>query len=200
MIKKAFFFCLITFTSTSFVFSIDKMDSKYQVNYGDSKAQVHVTEFLSLSCPHCLNFLKKDFPRFLYQYVGQETVKWSFHLDPIDRLTYQVVVCLEQLDEMQKRSFFENITEFFYQEDCSSKRELYLMNLASYFDLNTHELSSSDYLKNCGVYEPAYSFLSQKSLISSPSVEINNFYYKEFPTPKFIEGKIKENLLKRSKL
>jgi protein-disulfide isomerase len=54
------------------------------VTLGDAKAPVEVIEYASLTCPHCRDFWKQDFPRLKATYIDTGKVKYTYRDFPTD--------------------------------------------------------------------------------------------------------------------
>tara|TARA_B100001559_G_C16397458_1_gene574151 strand:- start:93 stop:686 length:594 start_codon:yes stop_codon:yes gene_type:complete len=78
-INKIFF--IITL-STLFFFSI-KAESN-TLSLGDSKAQITVKVFSSLTCPHCASFHKEIFESLKKDFINKGLVRFEHHGFPLD--------------------------------------------------------------------------------------------------------------------
>ncbi len=88
-------------------FCLDKLDEKYLVTYGDAQASTQITQYFSLTCPHCLDLFKKDFKDLKNKYIDTKQIAWTFHPVPLDSLTVQAMECLSKLTPRQKSIFLE---------------------------------------------------------------------------------------------
>ena len=78
-INKIFFIITV---STLFFFSI-KAESK-TLSLGDSKAQITVKVFSSLTCPHCASFHKEIFESLKKDFINKGLVRFEHHGFPLD--------------------------------------------------------------------------------------------------------------------
>jgi hypothetical protein len=59
---------------TSSLWGLDKLDEKYLVLLGDASAPLHVTQYYSFTCPHCLALFQKDFQEIKKMYVETKNI------------------------------------------------------------------------------------------------------------------------------
>jgi len=78
-INKIFFIITV---STLFFFSI-QAESK-TLSLGDSKAQITVKVFSSLTCPHCASFHKEIFESLKKDFINKGLVRFEHHGFPLD--------------------------------------------------------------------------------------------------------------------
>jgi hypothetical protein len=179
----------------SSIFGFEKLDSKYWVQYGKPDAEVKAVEYISLSCPKCLELFKEDFPKIKEKFIDSGRVSWVYHLDPADLLTLQAMVCLEQLSEEQKPLFFASIVENL----PNVKDGCHLMQAAmETFGKPIPDLGKVEFLEKSQAFQDAFQFVRQEDVITViPTLEIDGVIYKEFPSAEFIDSKLSNP--KRSK-
>jgi hypothetical protein len=185
-------FCLyISFGSLG---AFEKLDPKYQIQYGNPDSSIKIVEYFSLSCPKCFEFFHEDFPSIKQKYLDTKNVSWSFHPDPADLLTLQAMVCLEHLPEAQKRLFLETILKHLGEKN--TKHGSFVMQAA--MEILNHPLpalSQIEFLEKSEAFQQAFLFLKQPDVVKSiPMVEINGVLQEEYPTKELL-GETIESLM-----
>ncbi|MCB1107465.1 MAG: thioredoxin domain-containing protein [Chlamydiia bacterium] len=168
--------------------SFEKLSSAYTVSYGDQRAPIHMTEYFSFSCPKCLEFIRMDFPAIQSKYIDTGKVFWTFHPDPADILTLQLIVCFERLDNQEKQSFIEKLAGEMrlrpFKKACFKMQEE--MNTLGKPIPMLHDLS---FLEKTEAFNRAYTYLKQTDVPSElPTVEVNGKVYQEFPSREWIDN------------
>lgn len=193
MLRKFLVLCIL-FCLTA-IYSMEKLDQKYLVTFGDSKAPVKVTKYFSFSCPQCMRIYNKEFKELRDKYYSE--VQWVFHPYPKDMFTVQSMACFENLSEHQKRVLMEAL--------CSlvevSRGDVDVISWGRYLDeymqnqgLDPIGLSDSNITASTEAFYSAYAFINQGDVIREvPTIEVNDRLYDAFPTREFMEAKIKEN-------
>ncbi len=165
----------------------EKLPLAYHIGYGDRDAPIRVVEYFSFTCQKCLKLIREEFDGIKGKYIDSGKVYWVFHPDPADKLTLQAMLCLEKLDDAQKRLFFEVISKNL------DSRSLHLgcsmmQTAMEYFKLPLPELDKMDYLEATDAFRGAFAFLKQADVIQSvPTIEINGTLRDEFPSRRFLE-------------
>lgn len=172
---------------SSYLIAMEKLPAQYLIAYGNPSAPIKVVEYYSLSCPKCLESIKKDFPELKKNYIASKNVFWIFHPHPADRLTLQAMICFEQLSDEEKRIFWEVVVENIEKptDGC------FIMQTAmEAFGKPIPHLSETKFLKETPSFKTAFTFLKQQNIVTElPTVEINEKIYEEFPSRKFLEAK-----------
>ncbi len=177
--------------SMPLLMSFQKLDPKYLVSYGDSTAPIHVVEYYSLSCHNCCQLFKKDFHIIKEKYINPGLIYWSFHPDPADLLTLQVMACFETMSLNDKCTFFEHIVSQVELGAALFNLQL-LMQTMILLRRPIPPIETVDTLKKTPAFEAAYQFLKQPDVITSiPTVEINGKIYEEYPSRQFIESTLR---------
>lgn len=162
----------------------ERLPAVYQISYGSLDAPLRVVEYLSLSCPKCLdawNTFKTLRPR----YVASHQVHWTFHLHPADMLTLQALVCLHELPPTDRTLFFEVLLDTLEDptEGC-----LHMQIAMEALGKPLPELDRIPYLKTTESFKTACTYLKQPDVVTElPTVEINGTLYDAFPNLKFLE-------------
>jgi hypothetical protein len=186
MTKKCLIFLLAAFSST-LGNCFEKLSPDYQISYGNPDAPIKVVEYFSFTCPKCLKFIREDFGNLKEKYIHSNQIHWTFHPDPADRLTLQAMICLRQLNAVQKRHFLEVISKNL--EEKGLEVGCVLMQAAmEYFQHPLSELDKMTFLETTEEFRRAFAFLKQKDVITTvPTVEINGKIHDEFPDRKFLD-------------
>jgi hypothetical protein len=183
MVKKTVFFLLLV----AKVYCFEKLPSAYQVSYGREEAPVHVVEYFSFICPKCLRQIREEFGAIRAQYIDSGKVHWVFHPDPADKLTLQAMICMEKLDEGQKRQFLEVMAKNLDGKGLSVGCTLMQVAM-EHFQRPIPELGKMEFLETTAAFHKAFAFLKQEDVVQSvPTVEINGRLCDEFPNRKFLE-------------
>lgn len=173
------------------LWSFQKLDSKYQIKYGQPEAKTQIIEYFSFSCPKCLDLFKKSFSAIREKYIDTKKVYWAFHPDPADLLTLQAMVCLEKLKDDEKRQFFEAV--FTHLDRKNFKQGCLLMQLTmEVLNRPIPDLDKMSFLEKTEALQDAFYFLKQKDAVTSiPTVEINGKIYDAYPSQEFLEKTLK---------
>jgi len=183
-------FVLAAFLAFGSLHAFEKLDPKYQIQYGNPAADVKVVEYFSLSCPKCYEFFERDFPDIQEKLLVSKKAAFIFHPDPADLLTLQAMVCLEQLPEEKRKLFFEVILKHLPKE---SPKNGCLVLQAAMEALNhpVPRLADIDFLEKTEAFNHAYLFLKQTDVLQTiPMVEINGILRAEYPTAEFLTREI----------
>lgn len=184
--------CLLALCFPVFGFSLDKLDEKYLVVYGDSKAPTQVNQYFSMTCPHCLSLFKKDFKTLKEKYLDTRKASWSFHPVPLDSLTIQLMDCLSKLTSRQKVILLEALLDTLEIQD-GPEVVLFLMQEAmKTFQQPIPELDDKNYIIKTQAFQDAYNFIKQEDRLDAvPAVEVNGVLHRrEIPNEAFIEKQI----------
>jgi hypothetical protein len=176
--------------------SFDKLDDKYLTLFGDPQAFIQITQYFSMTCPHCLSLFKKDFKVIKEKYLDPKKAAWSFHPVPLDSLTIQLMDCLSKLNPSQKVIFLEALFDTIQVQD-SPDIVLFLMQEAmKTFNHPIPELDQDDYIKQTPAFWDAFNFIKQEDRLAAvPAVEVNNVLYRrEIPGQTFIEKQMQERV------
>ena len=184
---KKYLFSLLTILGAALGHSFEKLPPSYQIAYGDPNSPIEVVEYFSFSCPKCLKLVKADFETMKEVYIKTGKVRWVFHPDPADKLTHLGMICLAQLDDAQKRLFFETVSK--HLDQSGSDVGCIVMQAAmEYFQKPLPDLGLATFWERSQEFQVAFAFLKQKDVITSiPTVEINGRLADEFPSRKFLE-------------
>ncbi len=174
-------------------YCFDKLPSQYQVTYGSKEAPIHITEYFSFNCLKCIKFMHNEFATIQKKYIDTQSVYWSFHPDPADMLTLQALICLDHLTDTQKKVFFEVIISQI--DKARDQGERILNRTLNSLGVDSLPLEDDTYIEKSQAFEAVYQYLKQSDIVDAvPTIEVNNRVYANFPTLKFIEKKIQEQL------
>lgn len=164
----------------------EKLGKQYLISYGDIMAPVHVVEFFSFQCPHCISLFRSDFETVKETLIDTGKVFFEFHPVPQDLPTAQALICFESLTESEKRLFMEVIFEEASPSDPDLMTQL-MMAAMNVFKKPQPRLDDPNYLQNHRVFEEIFNFIKQEKILAVPTVEINGqLFSKEIPDYEFI--------------
>lgn len=186
---------LITFCLPVWGFSFDKLDEKYLIVIGDAEAPVKITQYFSMTCPHCLSLFKKDFKDLKENYLDTKKVTWTFHPVPLDSLTIQLMDCLSKLTQKQKVILFEALFDTIQMQDSSDVIIFLMQEAMKTFDHPIPELDEKIYITKTQAFWDAFNFIKQEDRLDAvPAIEVNHVLYrKEIPSRAFIEKHMQES-------
>jgi len=188
-------FLVILIATCYQLFAFEKLPNQHLISYGNENAPLQVTEYVSLSCPKCLELFRKDFKALQSKHVSTQNVRWIFHPHPADLLTLQAMVCLEQLSPKEKTILWEvlmnNLTR--PSDGC-----FILQTAMETFGKPILKLDNLEFLEKTSAFSTAYKYLKQPDIVKElPTVEINGVIYEEFPNRKFLDKKISSLISQR---
>jgi hypothetical protein len=175
-------------------FSFEKLNEKYLTTFGDAQTSIHITQYFSMTCPHCLSLFKKDFKEIKTKYLDTKKASWTFHPVPLDSLTIQVMDCLSKLSSRQKVILLEALFDTLQVQD-GSEVVLFLMQEAmKTFRHPIPELDEKEYITKTEAFWDAFAFIKQEDRLDAvPAVEINGIQYpREIPHQAFIEKQMEK--------
>lgn len=172
------------------LWSYEKLDTKYQIAYGNPNSSIKVVEYFSMSCVKCFDFFQEDFQHIKHKYIDSGDIFWVFHPDPADLLTLQAMVCLERLPTYQKPIFLETVLKHI-REKKHKHGCIVMQAVMEVLGQAQPNLSEMDYLEKTEAFKNAFLFLKQKDGPKAiPMVEINGKILEEYPTKEFLEREI----------
>lgn len=185
-VKKGFFLSLLISVAA---FGFEKLDPKYTPSFGDPNAPVHMTEYFSFGCIKCLRFINRDFPHIKEEFIDTGKVYWTFHPDPADLLTLQLMICLEKFHFGEKGDFFLLASQ---KVAKSPKRTSKWMEETLKFRGNGgEEYLSLALIEKAPATRAAMDYLKQEDAPTMiPTLEVNGELKEEFPTASFIKSLI----------
>ena len=177
-------------------FSLDKLDEKYLIVFGDPKAPVQITQYFSMTCPHCLSLFKKDFKVIKQKYLDTKKASWSFHPVPLDSLTVQVIDCLSKLNPRQKVILLEALLDTLQIQDGPEVVLFLIQEAMKTFSQPIVELDDKEYITKTQAFWDAFNFIKQEDHLEAvPAVEVDGVLYrKEIPDQAFIEKQMQVRL------
>lgn len=187
-------FFVLSFLFPNFMSAQEKLEDKYLVSFGDSEAEVTVTEYFSLSCAHCIHLFNRDFQKIKEDYIETGILRWDFHVVPLTEVDVWAMICMENLNESEKRVFLEStLAEF---ENVNKEMACALMKKAmEFFKTPIPQIGQSDYLSQSDAFKKAFVFIQQNEVESLPSIEIDGELFAEIPGENLIDRKIKGTFL-----
>ncbi len=189
---KLFFALVLAFSSL--LHSIEKLDDRYLISFGDKNASIQVVEYFSFMCPHCSALFKREFKDLKSNYLENNKIAFTFHPVPMDMLTVCAMECLSKLNEREKRAFLEVLLQESEGED--SKVMIALMKRAmEVFEKPIPQLDDRSYLEESETFQNAFVFLKQdEQIIGIPTFEVNGKFYAEQPPSLVLLEKIMKEI------
>ena len=170
-------------------FGFEKLDAKYTPSFGDKYATIQMTEYFSFSCEKCLRFINRDFMQIKEELIDTGKVFWTFHPDPADLLTLQLMICLEKLSTQEKGEFFLLAS----QKAAKNHRKAakWMAETLKFRGNGGEEFLSVAALEKAPATKAAMDYLKQEGAPTLiPTIEINGELRKEFPTVSLIKSLI----------
>lgn len=201
MIKQLIFkLFLISTCFYQSLHSVEKLDEKYRVFFGNPNSSMQFIQYFSLNCPHCIQLFNDDFNQIYQEYLKTGQAGYTFHPVPLNESTVQMMECLSHLSGSEKRSLLDALISNLTAQD-DKQMALHLMNEAMHlFNYSEIKLDDLAYLKSTQTAKDCVQFLAQEDKITAvPSIEVNQVLYRhQAPTYNFIknamiEGKTKSN-------
>jgi len=190
--KKVSLFIFVLILKFSPSHSVEKMDDSFLIHYGDSKAPLKVIEYVSFSCPHCVE-LYKEFPKIKKDFIDTGLIYFTFHLVPRDLTTIQALHCFEILNVKEKQVFLEGLFEYLEDNDNEQEISKVMQEFLVCLKKKAIQLDDQDYIKQSPIMKKAFLFISQEEQISAiPSAEINErLFLNELPNYEFFSEVVK---------
>ncbi len=169
--RKLFLCIICLFCLRGYAF--DKLSDAYLVNYGDPEATVHIIQYFSFTCPHCVALFRKEFQQIKEEYIETKKIFWTFHPVPMDLLTVQAMDCLSHLTESEKKIFQEAILEELFIDNPKLSACLMQKGM-EVLEKPLAELHDKSYLTKTDAFQDSFEFLKQDKMLQMiPAVEIN---------------------------
>jgi hypothetical protein len=176
--------------------SLEKLSEKYLVSYGNPNAPVKIVEYFSFQCPHCLALFRKDFKKIEEKYIDTQKVYWVFHPIPSDLTTVQGMVCLANLNELQKKLYLETMLE---EAELNQPQvtALIMIKVMEIFKMPISNLNDENFLQKTDAFLDAFDFLVQdEKILAVPTIEVDSKLFKnEVPDFEFVQSIVKEKVL-----
>lgn len=182
------FFLFLYFISSPSLHAFEKLPQNYTISLGSSEAPHQITEYFSLSCPLCMQLLKTDFREIYVQYVETKQVHWTFHPDPQDITTLQLMICLEKLPQSKRWAFFWETVQAVKVHN-TGRNTFLLQELSKQFGLDLPLLHDIQWLETTEAYKKAYQYIRQSDAPTEiPTIELNSAIKdKILPTKKSLQ-------------
>ena len=194
MLKTSLFYFFLTLGMITHAYSIEHMDEKYCIPYGNPEAKVKITGYFSFSCPRCIEFFTEDFPKIKEKYIDTGKVFWVFHPNPTDVSTIDAMICFSQLEEKQKKVFLGSVLPHSMGE-ATSTISTFMKIAMKRFDHPLEQLGQREFVENTQAFQEAFTFLVQKEKVYGvPTIEVNGVVLDEYPTFLFVSKKIEKIL------
>jgi Thioredoxin len=163
------------------------LDSKYTICYGNPKAPIHIVEYFSFGCASCLRTFAGEFESLRETYMDTGRVYWVMHPHPVDLITVQAMVCLDSLNDHQRRVFLEAVV---LEHDRSPEFGLLKLMTAAMDVLKVHipDVTDATVLQSTPAFKAAFSYQQAKATFSgTPTIFINGRLIDAFPTRNVID-------------
>lgn len=168
-----------------------KLSGKYCIEYGNRDAPVHITEFFSFQCAYCIQLFRNDFEKIKEEWIDTGKVHFTFHPVPMDLTTFRALICMERLEEKEKRLFLEVIFEEAEPQDAELMAK-FMMTAMNVFEKPV-DLTDQEFLHKHPIFHELLPFIQQEKVLAVPAVEINNrLFAKEIPSHSFIKAFIED--------
>lgn len=191
-------FLLIFTLMFSTGYSLDKLPAEYLVTFGNKGSKIEIIQYFSLSCPHCVQIFKNDFPKIREKYIEKGDLRYVFHPIPVDLTTVQFMCCLEKLDEDQKRILLKVLLEEISLDD-SDFNVLLMKRGMEIFNHPLNDLDKEEFIKASSAFRSARDFATQEdSLKVVPSIQIGDRIIEKAPEYTFISILMNKLILKES--
>lgn len=169
-----------------------KLGTSYCISYGNENAPIKIIEFFSFQCPYCIKLFKDEFETIKQKLIDTGKVNFVFHPVPQDLPTVQALICLEKLEEQEKRLFLEVLFEEAVPSDPELMSKL-MMTAMDVFKKPIPQLDDHDFIQENKVFGEVYNFLKQEKILAVPTVEINGrLYASDVPDYQFIKSFIED--------
>lgn len=172
--------------------AFERIDQAYLIQFGESKAPIHITEYFAFDCYQCIHSLytsKHEFEKLKEESIDQGQVFWTFHPDPSDLFTLQVLVAFDCIPNDKKQEFFWDLLEAIYMQKNKPIQILY--KVMGLFTSDIPNLEDLDYLRNSKAFIAAANYLQQADIVRQvPTIEVNQQIYKEFPSFRLVKKAI----------
>jgi hypothetical protein len=167
--------------------AFEKLPEKYTISLGSLDAKHKVVEYFSLSCPLCLKLLKEDFPGIYTEHIAEKKIHWTFHPDPADLSTLQLMVCLEKLPQKKRWAFFWEVVSV-VKPNNPSRNTFLIQELSKQFGLDVPLLHDIKWLESTEAFKTSYRYTQQDDAPKAlPSIEVDgNFHEKALPTKELV--------------
>lgn len=175
--------------------AFEKLDDRYLITYGNSKAPHQIVEYFSFSCPYCASLFASEFSKIKRSYIDTGEVYWVFHPIPVDLLTLSAMACLWELPQEHKRIFLEELLPEANEEQPKELARL-MGRVMDLFGVEMKELTDLKALEERPAFEAAFLFLKGGGLEvqALPSLEIGGeLSIGELPTADFIGTLVESN-------
>jgi len=191
-LKSLFLFFLIFFGN---VYGFEQLDEKYCVCYGNRNAPIHIIQYYSFQCSHCLELFRTDFNEIQERYIANGEIFWVFHPAPMDLLTLHGMHCISSLSEREKQIFLGAILSEIDLDNFEYSYQIMVKTMELFGKLERAVKVPED-LKNTTTFNAAKDFILQEDKLESvPHIQVNEENYPDqVPDLKFIE-----NLMRKKK-
>jgi len=111
-------FRLITDALADGVADVAKPQSLPDMALGPKDASVTITEYASMTCPHCAAFNETVFPKIKAAYIDTGKIRYVFHEFPLDPLAAASSVLSRCIANGDSAKFFA-VTDMLFKQDWS---------------------------------------------------------------------------------
>lgn len=95
---------------------VAKPQSLPDMALGPANASVTITEYASMTCPHCAHFQEKTFPEFKTRYIDTGKVRYIFREFPLDPLAAAAFMLARCTGEKDSSKYFTMVDTLFRQQ------------------------------------------------------------------------------------
>lgn len=176
------FFLLLLIEVTAY----EPLPKNYQVTFGSEEAPLNITQYFSLSCPHCIALFRKDFKEIKKHYIDTGKISYTFHPVPLDLGTMELLICLEELDNTQKQLLLGVLLEEIELEN-PDLTTIMLKQAMELFKRPLPNLDNENFIKNSTAFAVATQFIIQEDKPTTiPSIQVGDNRVERAPDFEFL--------------
>ena len=168
---------------------------------GNPAAKVTVTEYASLSCPHCAVFNEKVFPEIAKKYMATNKIQFIYRDFPLNAPALKAGIVARCVPEEKREAFIATLYKNQAKWAFSKDFEINLQTLAidNGMSKKTFKKCLSDKKLEEAVVKSRMDGTTELSVGGTPSIYINGERYDNAPDVSGISAAIEKHLTATSK-